>query len=106
MDGPERGGGEAMKRGAIAAFGALIAATIAAFFVTQHLKVSTPLIAGFPHPDPGAINPYGARCDGEDRSRMRISFYLLHRSDDVEVFVVDESGAIVRTLAVGRHMRR
>src|SRR5581483_7859722 len=52
------------------------------------------------------INPYGARCDGEDRSRMRISFYLLHRSDDVDVFVVDESGAIVRTLAVGRHMRR
>jgi hypothetical protein len=95
-----------MKRGAVVAFGALIAATIAAFFVTQHLKVSTPLVAGFPHPDPGAINPYGARCGAEDHSRMRISFYLLHRSDDVDVYMVDQNGTIVRTLAIGRHMRR
>jgi hypothetical protein len=91
----------------VAAFGALVAATIAAFFVTQHLKVSTPLLAGFPSPTPATINPYGAHCqNGADRSRMYISFYLLHRADDVDVYVVDESGAIVRTLAVGRHMRR
>jgi hypothetical protein len=38
---------------------------------------------------------------------MRISFYLLHRADDVDVYMVDqpsESGAIVATLASGRHM--
>ncbi len=83
-----------------------MAATVGAFFVTQHLKVSTPLIAGFPAPSPRVINPYGARCEGVDHSRMRISFYLLHRADTVDVYVVDQSGTIVRTLATGRHMRR
>lgn len=95
-----------MRRGAVVAFGALIAATVAAFFVTQHLKVSTPLIAGFPSPSPATINPYGGICGGVDHGRMRISFYLLHRADDVDVYVVDASGTIVRTLAVGKHMRR
>ena len=38
------------------AFGALVAATVAAFFITQHLKVSTPLLAGFPRPVPGVIS--------------------------------------------------
>ena len=36
----------------IVAFAALVAATIGAFFVTQHLKVTTPLIQGFPRPVP------------------------------------------------------
>ena len=35
-----------------AAFAALVVATVAAFFVTQHLKVTTPLIAGAPSPLP------------------------------------------------------
>lgn len=95
-----------MKRLPLVAFGALVAATVGAFFVTQHLKVSTPLIAGFPAPDPAFINPYGARCAGKNHGRMHISFYLLHRADDVDVYVVDESGQIVATLATGRHMRR
>ncbi len=95
-----------MRRGAVVAFGALVAATIAAFVVTQHLKVSTPLIAGFPSPSPAVINPNGGACNGVDHRRMRISFYLLHRADDVDAYVVDESGTIVRTLATGRHMRR
>ena len=95
-----------MRRGAVAAFAALVAATVAAFVVTQHLKVSTPLIAGFPSPSPSTINPYGATCNGVSHARMRISFYLLHRADDVDVYVVDQSGTIVRTLVIGRHMRR
>src|SRR5205085_6676441 len=33
-----------------------------------------------------------------------ISFYLLHRADDVDVSVVDGHGVIVRTLASGMHM--
>ncbi len=86
------------------AFGALALATVGAFFVTQHLKVTTPLIAGLPRPVPGVINPYGSKCGGVDHGRMRISFYLLHRSDEVAVYVIDSSGAIVRTLASGVHM--
>jgi hypothetical protein len=87
-------------------FAALVLATVAAFFVTQHLKVSTPLIAGFPAPDPAFLNPSGARCQGKDHTKMHVSFYLLHRADDVDVYVVDESGQIIATLATGRHMRR
>ncbi len=39
-----------MKRLPVAAFVALALATVAAFFFIQHLKVSTPLIAGDPCP--------------------------------------------------------
>jgi FlgD Ig-like domain/N,N-dimethylformamidase beta subunit-like, C-terminal len=88
------------------AFATLVAATVAAFFITQHLKVSTPLIGGFPKPVPAYINPLdGTVCGGVDHRRMRVSFYLQHRSDDVDVYVVDQSGAIVRTLASGAHMQ-
>jgi hypothetical protein len=98
----------------VAAFVALVVATIAAFFITQHLKVTTPLISGTPAPVPSAINPVAGRIClvsthvGKKRvsfRRMKISFYLLHRSDDVDVYVVDESGDMVRTLATSRYMR-
>ncbi len=36
--------------------------------------------------------------------QTQISFYLLHRADDVDVYVVDQNGNIVDTLASGRHM--
>jgi hypothetical protein len=94
-----------LKRLPVIAFGVLVAATVAAFFITQHLKVSTPLIAGFPRPEPGVINPLdGVVCGGVNHRRMRVSFYLLHRSDDIDVYIVDQSGTIVRTLASGVHM--
>jgi hypothetical protein len=89
----------------LAAFAALAAATVGAFFVTQHLKVSTPLIAGSPRPSPPVISPNGNGCGGSHRV-AKFSFYLLHRADDVAVYVVDPGGTIVRTLASGRHMRR
>lgn len=96
-----------MRRLPAFAFGALVVATVGAFFVTQHLKSSTPLYAGFPRPNPQWINPIDGRtCDGVNHRRTKISFYLLHRTDDVDVYVVDSSGAIVRTLASGRHMRK
>src|SRR5437764_2172471 len=96
-----------MNRLPFVAFAALVVATVAAFFVTQHLKVTTPLIAGTPRPSPAVINPVGGTvCGGVDHRFTRISFYLLHRADDVDVYVVDQSGSIVRTLAIGRHMRR
>jgi hypothetical protein len=82
----------------MAAFGSLVVATVAAFFVTQHLKVTTPVLTGISHPEafsPGSCQPH-----------THISFYLLHRSDDVSLYVVDSGGSIVRTLAVGYHMRK
>jgi FlgD Ig-like domain len=91
----------------IVGFAVLAVATVGAFFVTQHLKVTTPLIAGHPAPVPSWINPVDGRvCAGVDHRRVFVSFYLLHRSDDVDVYVVDQTGAIVRTVAQGRHMRR
>jgi len=94
-----------VSRVPVVAFGALVVATIGAFFVTQHLKVSTPLIAGSPHPSPSVISPAGNGCGGTRRV-ADFSFYLLHRSDDVAVYIVDQNGTIVRTLASGRHMPR
>jgi hypothetical protein len=89
------------------AFAVLVAATIAAFFVTQHLKVTTPLIAGYPAFVPGTIDPlHPAKCGKYDSGSATISFYLQHRSDTVDVSVVsDTTGAIVDTLATGRRMR-
>jgi hypothetical protein len=90
----------------IIAFATLAAATVAAFFVTQHLKVTTPFILGQPSPTPSWINPVdGTVCNGVNHRRMFVSFYL-NRADDVDAYVVDQTGSIVKTLALGRHMRR
>jgi FlgD Ig-like domain len=89
----------------LVAFGALVVATVGAFFVTQHLKVSTPLVTGSPHPNPSAISPNETGCGGLNRV-ARFSFYLLHRADDVAVYIVDQDGSIVRTVASSRHMPR
>ncbi|MGI8715422.1 MAG: FlgD immunoglobulin-like domain containing protein [Solirubrobacteraceae bacterium] len=103
-----------MRRLPVAAFVALVIATVAAFFVTQHLKVTTPLIQGSPSPRPAAFNPVdGKICRLRNHAgvrvpvnfkRMQISFYLQHRADDVDVYIVDQDQAIVDTLASGRHM--
>ena len=99
----------------MAAFVALVIATVAAFFVTQHLKVTTPLIQGKPAPVPNTINPvYGGVCarrtaKGAIRlvsyKRMGISFYLQNRSDNVTVQIVDRDGTPVRTIANNVYMR-
>jgi hypothetical protein len=94
-----------VRRLPVAAFAALAAATVGAFFVTQHLKVSTPLIAGAPMPFPADISPRQTGCKGF-HSYTNFSFYLLHRADNVAVYVVDSDGTIIRTLASGRYMRR
>ena len=98
-----------MTRLSTGAFAVLVAATIAAFFLTQHLKVTTPLIQGAPRPVPGVIDPlHGVPCvQGLGSGSTTISFYLQHRADTVDVFVVsDATGTIVRTVASGRHMRK
>ncbi|HEY2160324.1 MAG TPA: FlgD immunoglobulin-like domain containing protein [Solirubrobacteraceae bacterium] len=97
-----------MRRLPVIAFAALVAATVAAFFITQHLKVSTPLATGFRGPSPAVFNPRSGTTCGDppvDYRRTSISFYLLHRSDDVDVYITDQGGNIVRTLAAGVHMQ-
>jgi flagellar hook assembly protein FlgD len=99
----------------VAAFVALVIATVGAFFVTQHLKVSTPLIQYRPAPVPNTINPvYGSVCKRRNGSgqvvltnykRMQISFYLQNRSDNVTVQIVDRSHAPVRTIGDNVFMR-
>ena len=80
-----------MNRLSTSAFAMLVAATIAAFFITQHLKVTTPLIQGFPRPVPGVIDPlHGVPCSGKSSASTTISFYLQHRADTVDVYVVDD----------------
>jgi FlgD Ig-like domain len=88
-----------------------VVATVAAFFITQHLKVSTPLLAGFPRPVPAGINPVsGIECYDPavrktlDYRQMMISFYLLNQSDNVDVWVVNRRGSKVATLATGTFM--
>ncbi len=103
-----------MSRVPVAAFVALAIATIAAFFVTQHLKVTTPLLTGAPAPQPSAINPIDGRVcllrthaglRPVSHRRMFVSFYLLHRSDDVDVYIVNPDGDIVKTIAANVHMQ-
>jgi hypothetical protein len=87
-----------VKRLPVAAFVALAIATAAAFFFIQHLKVSTPLIAGQPSPHPSTINPVsGGVCPypgphgkpiPTSFREMKISFYLLNRNDHVDVYIV------------------
>lgn len=101
----------ATTRLSLVAFAGLVAASIAAFFVTQHLKVTTPLIAGgagAPRPVPAVINPlHPVKCGESNTGSTTISFYLQHRSDDVIVSVVNAADdGIVRTVANGRHMRK
>lgn len=101
-----------MRRLPLIAFATLVAATVAAFFITQHLKVATPLIGGYPSPFPAAINPVGGvicydpvvKRDVNYRF-MTISFYLQNRSDNVNVYVVDAAGRTVATLARARYMQ-
>ena len=100
-----------MTRLPLVAFLALVVATIAAFFITQHLKVTTPLISGVTQPDPAVINPLNARDCYDPVRHQRVgpatvvSFYVLHASDKVNVYVVDERGGHAATLASNRFMK-
>jgi flagellar hook assembly protein FlgD len=105
-----------VKRLGVIAFVALAGMTVAAFFVTQALKVSLPLINGFPAPVPSTINPIaGGTCRVRNPKgrlvplsfrAMQISFYLQNQGDIVDVAIVDSAGQVVRTLpGSGRFLR-
>jgi FlgD Ig-like domain len=93
------------------AFAALLVATVAAFFVSQHLKVTTPLYNGSPRPDPAAINPIDGRiCKDTLGNRVsfkktRLSFWLQHSSDNVLVYIVNSVGEQI-ALVGSRYMRK
>lgn len=103
-----------MKKLPALAFGGLAVATVAAFFIIQHLKVTTPLISNVSAPFPARINPiHGGVCVAAtphhgaapvNFSRTSVSFLLLHRSDSVSVYVVDQRGRTVATVASGVYM--
>lgn len=97
-----------------AIFAALIVATVAAFFISQHLKVTTPFISGISGPTPPAINPISGPAACRDPATGRrvsersttVSFYVVHHADDINVYVVDQSGGMVRTIARGVSMHK
>ena len=89
-----------MRRLPTLAFGALAVATVAAVFITQHLKVTTPLVTGpagglptYGH-TPHNIVPTNSRCDS-----VTLYFQLLHSADSFNLYIVDSRGRVVRTLA-------
>jgi hypothetical protein len=99
----------------VATFVALGAATVGAFFLTQHLKVTTPLINGTPAPVPSTINPVsGGTCPVRNPKgqlvplsfkRMKVSFYLQNRGDVVDVYIV-RGGRVIATLpGSGRYLK-
>ncbi len=95
-------------------FAALVVATIGAFVISQHLKVTTPFISGVIGPVPPVINPVDGPTACRDPATGRdvsersttVSFYVVHHPDDVNVYVVDQSGSTVRTIASGVSMRK
>jgi FlgD Ig-like domain len=104
-----------VRRWPVAAFVALAVATIAAFFITQHLKVTTPLLTGAPAPFPADINPVdGHVCLRRNHlgrlipvsfKRTKVSFYLLNQADNVNVYILNNEGNVVRELpGSGVHM--
>lgn len=113
-----------MRRFPVAAYGVLVVATVAAFFITQHLKVTTPLINGSPAAVPAAFNPVGGvsgpgeptscrrRSQGASQSlpvdyrHTEITFYLQKQPDHVAVYIVNPAGNVVRTLASNYNFAR
>ncbi len=104
-----------MRRLPVAAFAVLVGLTVAAFFITQHLKTVTPLVlsrtGGPPGPDPAGINPrnHAKTCQNAFDQRVacnvtKLRLRLQHSSEKVEVFVVNRSGDTVDTLSAGRFL--
>jgi FlgD Ig-like domain len=98
-----------LSRLPIVAFAALVVATVGAFFIAQHLKVTTPFINGAPRPEPATLDPVaGGAClrNGHEVSfrSTYVTFYLQHHADRVAVYIVDPAGNIVRTIASDRYM--
>ncbi len=84
-----------MSRAAQVGFALLVAATLGAFFVTQRLKTTDPVVIGV-----RTLGFFSPVSDGPQRSTY--ASFFLQRDDDVTVTVMDAAGDVVRTLADGR----
>lgn len=95
-----------MRRLPAAVFAAVVAATVAAIFLTQHLKVSLPLIQGYPSPVPAAFNPVAGRIC-KTRSGKVINYrktwisFTLASSDTVDAYIFNSAGQLVKTVRTG-----
>lgn len=81
------------------AFALLVCATLGAFFFAQELKSTPPLVQDL------KVTPFFSPNKDGRFDRARASF-VLKRSDDVTVAVIDRSGDVVRRLADNRRLRR
>jgi len=99
-----------VKRLPTVVFGTLAVATVAAIFLTQHLKVTLPFILGSPGPVPKAFNPVsGGICTTQSGQVVNfrktwISFYLEH-PDTVDAYIFNSTGQLVQTVKTGQRMQ-
>jgi hypothetical protein len=101
-----------VKRLPALAFGAMVAATIFAFFLTQVLKSAPPLVYGVPKPVPAAFHPVSGRTCPAKRPGTSLNYrrttlrIKLFRAGTVGVYVVDNAGNPAATISEGRSLRR
>ena len=87
-----------MRRLPAIVFAVLALATVGAFYLTQHLKVSNPLINGLPRADPPVINPLAAGfCLDLEKNYVsfrstKVGFFLQRNNSRVVVHVLNSSG--------------
>jgi hypothetical protein len=91
------------------AFGAMVAATIFAFFLTQEIKTAPPLVHGNPQPIPAAFNPVSGRSctakTGKSLNYRQTSLSLRpFQAGTVGVYVLDNAGDVVATISPGRYL--
>jgi hypothetical protein len=85
------------SRWPLAVLGCLAIATVVAFFVIQHLKVTTPVIERWTYGHtPHITDPSDPACPAQATT---VYFDLLHEGDTVDVYVVAAAGGTVRTIA-------
>jgi hypothetical protein len=98
-----------VKRLPAIAFGAMVAATIFAFFLTQAIKTNSTLVHGTPHPIPAAFNPVSGRsCRSKTGSMLSYRHTTLslqpYQAGTVGMYVLDNAGDVVATLSEGRYL--
>lgn len=98
-----------MKRLPAIAFGAMVAATLFAFFLTQEIKTNSTLVHGNPQPIPAAFNPVSGRScrskHGSQLSYRRTTLSLQpYQAGTVGVYVLDNAGDVVATISQGRYL--
>jgi len=100
-----------MKRLPAIVFAVVALATVGAFYLTQHLKVSNPLINGSPRADPPAINPLAAGvCQDLEHNYVsfratKVGFFLQRTASVVDVYVLNAARQRVATASgSGRNM--